>query len=97
MPRYDGKRTESQPIHAQVPAAAQRLCRSAHWTFQSIEVVRALPHLNENSVRTHVMSRCCENAPENHAHRWPNFRRVGRGLYEIRSEFRQTLAVFVGF
>lgn len=93
MHRDDRKRTESQPIHAQVLATAQRLCRPDDWTFRSIDVVRALPHLNENSVRTHVMSRCCENAPENHAHRWPYFRRLGRGLYEIRSEFRRAVAV----
>ena len=93
MHRDDRNRMESQPIHTQVLATARRLCRSDDWTFRPAEVVHALPHLNENSVRTHIMSRCCENAPENHAHRWPYFRRVGRGLYEIRSEFRRPMAV----
>lgn len=93
MHRDDRNRMESQPIHAQVLATARRLCRSDDWTFRPTEVVRALPHLNENSVRTHIMSRCCENAPENHAHRWPYFRRISRGLYEIRSEFRRAAAV----
>ena len=81
---------KGKPIHAEVLAAALRLCRRADWTFRPYEVVRALPHLNESSVRTHIVSRCCENAPENHAHRWPYFRRVGRGIYEILPAFRQT-------
>ena len=75
------------PIHAQVLAAARRLC-DADWTFRPVDVVRALPHLNERSVRTHIVSRCCENAPEHHPHRWPYFRRVGRGVYQIRPPYR---------
>ena len=77
-------------IHAQVLAAAQQLCSPLDWTFRLVEVVRALPHLNESSIRTHVVSRCCVNAPQNHAHRWPYFRRVDRGVYEILPEFRRT-------
>ncbi len=51
-------------------------------------MVHALPHRKESSVRTHVVSRCCVNAPANHPHRWPYFRRVGRGRYEILPAFR---------
>ena len=83
-------RREGVPIHAEVLAAAQRLCHRDDWTFSPHEIVRALPHLNESSVRTHVVSRCCENAPENHPHRWPYFRRVRRGVYEILPPFRRT-------
>ena len=79
-----------KPIHAEVLAAAQRLCHSEDWTFKPSEVVRALPYLNESSVRTHIVSRCCENAPKNHAHRWPYFRRLDRGLYEILPAYRST-------
>lgn len=79
-----------QPIHAAVLAAAQRLCRGDDWTFRPHEVVHALPHLNESSVRTHIVSRCCANAPENHPHRWPYFRRIRRGVYEILPEYRRT-------
>ena len=75
-------------IHDEVLAAARRLCTAkGEWTFAPAEVVRALPHLNERSVRTHVVSRCCVNAPEHHAHRWPYFRRVGRGAYEVLPPF----------
>ena len=79
---------ENTPIHAQVLTAAQRLCDPEDWTFRLIDIVRSLPHLNENSVRTHVVSRCCENARPNHAHRWPYFRNVARGRYEIQPSFR---------
>ena len=80
---------EAEPIHVQVLAAAQRLCRPEDWRFDLIDIVRALPHLKESSVRTHVVSRCCENAPANHPHRWPYFDRVGHGIYEIRPAYRR--------
>lgn len=54
-----------------------------------MEVVRALPHLSAASVRTHVISRCCVNAPKNHPHKWDYFERVARGVYEIRRPFRR--------
>jgi hypothetical protein len=72
------------PIHAAVLDAALRLCRHrGGWTFRPAEIVAALPGLNAASVRTHVMSRCCVNAPPHHAHRWPYFRRIDRGVYQI--------------
>lgn len=88
MVQHVGHPREAKPIHTEVLAAALRLCRAEDWTFSPHEVVRALPHLNESSVRTHIVSRCCTNAPANHAHRWPYFRRVGRGVYEILPDFR---------
>jgi hypothetical protein len=77
-------------IHARVLEAAIRLCRGGGgWTFRPRAVVAALSDLNPGSVRTHVMSRCCVNAPSNHAHRWPYFRRVGRGLYQVLPAWRR--------
>ncbi len=78
------------PIHEEVLRAARRLCHErGGWTFAAGEVVRALPHLNERSVRTHIVSRCCVNAPKNHPHKWDYFRRVGRGRYEILTAYRK--------
>jgi hypothetical protein len=78
------------PIHREVLDAARRLCRErGEWTFRASEVVRALPDLHPGSVRTHVASRCCVNAPKNHPHKWDYFRRVKRGLYEILPRFRR--------
>jgi hypothetical protein len=76
-------------IHARVLEAARRLCREGGgWTFRSQAVVAALADLNPGSVRTHVMSRCCVNAPSNHPHRWPYFRRVRRGVYQVQPAWR---------
>jgi len=79
---------QGQAIHAEVLVAAQRLSRSSDWTFRLVDVVRALPHRNERTVRTHVASRCCVNAPANHPHRWPYFRRLQRGIYRIEPAFQ---------
>ena len=77
-------------IHDEVLRAAGRLCRERRgWTFTPGEVVRALPDLNESSVRTHIVSRCCVNAPKNHPHKWDYFRRVRRGVYEILPAYRR--------
>ena len=77
-------------IQQQVLAAARALCRERNkWTFTPADLVRALPHVNERSVRTHVGSRCCVNAPKNHPHRWEYFRRVGRGVYELMPRYRR--------
>ena len=71
-------------IHDEVLRAARRLCRERRgWTFTPAEVVRALPDLNVSSVRTHIVSRCCVNAPKNHPHKWEYFRRVRRGVYRL--------------
>lgn len=84
----------AEPIQARVLQAAIALCRErGGWTFDVAEMVKALPDLNAQSVRTHVTSRCCINAPANHGHRWPYFRRIGRGRYEVAPAFRKGDAV----
>ncbi|MDO8793069.1 MAG: type II toxin-antitoxin system HicB family antitoxin [Vicinamibacterales bacterium] len=77
-------------VHDEVLAAARRLgSERGDWTFTPDEVVRALPHLNPGTVRTHVTSRCCENAPTNHPHKWGYFRRIARGRYKVLSVHRR--------
>jgi hypothetical protein len=69
--------------------AAVAVCREREgWLFRPDEVVRALPHLHAATVRTHVGSRLCVNAPANHPHRWPYFTRVTRGVYEVLPPYR---------
>jgi predicted RNase H-like HicB family nuclease len=78
------------PAHDEILRAALRLCRRrGGWRFRPVEIVRALPHLDAGTVRTHVVSRCCVNAPRNHPHKWDYFERVSRGLYEIRRPYRK--------
>jgi len=74
-------------IHEEVLQAANRLA-GPEGSFELNKVVRELGHLNENTVRTHIVSRCCVNAPKNHPHKWPYFRRVGRGEYQIMPQYR---------
>ena len=76
-------------IHDEILEAARRITaerRSARFTPD--EIVSALPHLNPRTVRTHVVSRCCVNAPKNHPHKWAYFRRVARGQYEITEQYQ---------
>ena len=80
---------KKESVRKQVLAAAQRLCEARDgWTFAPEEVVRSLPGVNETTVRTEITGRCCVNAPK-HAHRWPYFRRLDRGRYQIEPAFRQ--------
>lgn len=77
-------------IHEEILRTVLRLCRERRtWTFKTEEVVLRLPHLNESSVRTHIISRCCVNAPKNHPHKWDYFERVRRGLYAVRPRYRK--------
>ena len=77
-------------IHDEVLEAALRLCRNrGTWTFSPNEVVKALPHINAQSVRTHIVSRCCVNAPPHHQHRWDYFRRIRRGVYRVEPRYRK--------
>jgi predicted RNase H-like HicB family nuclease len=75
-------------IHDEVLAAARRICRErGEKSFRVADIVHVLPHLNPSSVRTHVVSRCCANAPKNHPHKWAYFRRTGRGEYVILAPY----------
>jgi predicted RNase H-like HicB family nuclease len=77
-------------IHEEVLKVANEIASGRNdWTFGVEEAVRQLRHLNESSVRTHVVSRCCINAPKNHPHKWDYFRRVGRGRYQILPAHRK--------
>jgi predicted RNase H-like HicB family nuclease len=81
-------------VHDEVLAAANQIASErVDWTFAPYEVVQALPILNENSVRTHIVSRCCVNAPKNHLHKWDYFRRVGHGKYQVLAQHRRAAAL----
>ena len=76
-------------VQAEILEAVGRICAErGAWWFVPEEVVRALPHLNPSTVRTHIVSRCCVNAPANHAHRLAYFRRVRRGEYQLLPKHR---------
>ena len=79
--------SNEEPVQKQVLDAARRLRNEGKELFTLPEIVAELPELNEGTVRTHVSSRCCVNAPDNHQHRWPYFYRVRRGVYRLRRPF----------
>lgn len=76
------------PVHTQVLDAACAIA-ARDWTFRIAHVTKALPHLNEGTVRTHVASRCCVNAPSNHQYRYRYFRALRRGVYRVEPAFRR--------
>lgn len=80
----------ARPVHLDVlDAALAHTGDRAGWRFALRDIVRALPHLNAATVRTHVASRCCVNAPSNHQTRYAYFRAVGRGVYRVEPAFRR--------
>jgi hypothetical protein len=77
-----------EPVHAQILDAARVVARH-DWTFRIADITAALPHLNAATVRTHVASRCCVNAPANHQTRYRYFRALQRGVYRVEPAFRR--------
>jgi len=78
-------------VHQEVLEVARRLAsKREDWSFNLQEVLAELPGLNQNTVRTHVVSRCCVNAPKNHLHKWDYFRRIGRARYQIETKHRRS-------
>jgi len=55
--------------------------------FSPIEIIEYMKakgsRYPESTIRTHVVSRCCANAPDHHAVVYRYFKRVGRGTYRI--------------
>ena len=39
---------------------------------------------SESTIRTHVTSRMCANAPQHHAVKYDDFRRIEHGLYQLQ-------------
>jgi len=77
--------------HHLILEAAQRLCaHRGEPVFTPDEIVRALPQLNPQTVRTHVTSRCCVNARPHHQSRLEYFRKTGRGQYELLPQHRRS-------
>ena len=81
-------------VHEEVLAAANTVVSrlGGNGVFTVPDILPLLKHLNESTVRTHVVSRCCVNAPKNHPHKWGYFRRVGFGKYEIMPQYRKKAA-----
>ena len=81
MERRDGCREE-------VLAAARRLHGRGHADFSPADVVHEMQALGtgyeETTIRTHVVSRMCADAPENHGTTYSDLERIGPGKYRMR-------------
>lgn len=57
-------------------------------TFRPVDIVQRMENMgtkfSESTIRTHVVSRMCYKAPANHASRFDDLERVGRGRYRLR-------------
>lgn len=62
--------------------------RTGRDTFNAEEVVEELARrgrqYRDSTIRTHIVSRMCGDAPRNHAVTYDDLERVERGLYRLR-------------
>lgn len=72
---------------AVLAAAKTLVARSPDGTFTVAEIVNEVRRrdgrLADSTVRTHVVSRMCVNAPDHHATVFPDLERVDRGRYRL--------------
>jgi len=56
--------------------------------FQVGEVIQFMKSngsgYKESTIRTHIVSKCCANAPNHHGTVYNDFERIGKGLYVVR-------------
>jgi len=56
--------------------------------FTVVEVVESMQKNNtiykESTIRTHITSRCCFNAPKHHASIYDDYERINKGVYRIK-------------
>jgi len=73
-----------------VEAARAIIARKRRNEFRLIEITQYLKNANseysESTIRTHVASRCCANAPDHHAKVYRDFERIGEGMYRVVRE-----------
>ena len=74
----------------EILAAFLRLAtRTSRDTFSPAEIVKEVrsqgSDYQESTIRTHVVSRMCADAPDHHAVVYADLERVGRGLYRLRN------------
>ena len=78
----------------EVLAAFHRLiAQTSREAFSPAEIVREVmarsSAYQKSTIRTHVVSRMCANAPDHHAVVYDDLERVGPGMYRLRSDQQQ--------
>jgi len=49
------------------------------------EMERNQTRYEESTIKTHISSRMCADAPQHHAVKYEDFERIGNGVYRIRN------------
>ena len=73
----------------QILSAIKRITTGPGDTFTISDVLRELrsqrSELAESTIRTHITSRMCGNAPDHHGTTYDDLERVDRGVYRLRA------------
>jgi hypothetical protein len=73
----------------QILAAIEQITSETRSTFSVAEVLAELQarrtELAESTIRTHITSRMCGDAPDHHGTTYNDLERVDRGVYRLRS------------
>ena len=90
MRRAGGERCYVRGAREEILEVARDLCQgNASKQVELLDVVREMTRrgsaYSEATVRTPVTSRMCANSPTHHGTTYPDFRRLGRGTYELTS------------
>jgi hypothetical protein len=87
------KELRDMPCRDELLSAANALCRRAGGdTFTLTEILSEM-HARKSiyadaTIRTHVTSRMCKNAPTNHAKTYGDFESLGGGTYRLLTRGR---------
>ncbi len=64
--------------------------RTSRKVFTAAEIVAEMKSMRspyrDSTIRTHIVSRMCSNAPDHHAVVYDDLERVGPGKYRLRTE-----------
>lgn len=92
-PRGDTDETDAalhEGCREEVLAVARLLHAEGREDFSPADVVDAMraagTRYAESTIRTHVVSRMCADAPDNHGTTYDDLERVGRGRYRLRGQ-----------
>ena len=76
----------------EVIAAARRIHAAGHSDFSPSEILRQMQRdgtqYEASTILTHVQSRMCADAPDNHGTTYADLERVARGRYRLRGGSR---------
>lgn len=74
----------------EILAAAQHLRDLGQRVFSPDDIIRRMQAAGtsypESTIRTHVTSRMCADAPKNHPTTYPDLRRIGYGQYQLKTQ-----------